>query len=445
MKTLLELKQELISVNAQMGALDIDSADFSAENWDKLEAEQKKLSMKIKQLEMKQVDELNIADSANQAVTPVAPIAPASNTSHVTGVTTGFDQMKNKGYECAGELLADHVASELYGAMPNDNAEGFRANRYQNYLDSQNIKHAAGTASTLTDGLEIMPDLLPGVKEYGQGEGVDQVLQAFSPLSTSRKEVDIFINEDTYNFDGLVTARVSEGGTLTSQTFSNKLERFRLHKVGVFTKVTEEDLQNVPLLETRYMQRAPEVINTQKVIDIIAGDGAQKPIGFTSAQNTAAVSINRAGATAISNTDLANMDGRYKRQDGNGLYFANQSCIPQLELLKDDSGALLWRPNRNDGLLDSSIHGTLKGRPLVISEDMEALGTKGDIALVNPAGYIFANHTSGTRFAQSMHFYFDADAMAFRWLAQYGGRPVFTSAYTPRNGSTLSHFVMLNA
>jgi hypothetical protein len=45
-----------------------------------------------------------------------------------------------------------------------------------------------------------------------------------------------------------------------------------------------------------------------------------------------------------------------------------------------------------------------------------------------------------------MHFYFDSDEMAFRWLSQYGGRPAFKEAYTPRKGGEdLSHFVMLDA
>jgi len=76
---------------------------------------------------------------------------------------------------------------------------------------------------------------------------------------------------------------------------------------------------------------------------------------------------------------------------------------------------------------------------------MPALGQIGDLSLVNPEGYLFAEHTSGMRFAESMHFFFNADKMAFRWLTQYGGRPVFTKPYSPRQGGEdLSHFVLLN-
>jgi len=427
---ILQAKDELIAVKAEMNGVDIDSPEFNADNWDSLKKSKARLTAKIEQLEAQESARQEQEELANLATTPAPKVAPQQGTSHVTGMTEGFATMENMGYSSAGELALDHINQELYGVQLNDSADGFKARRYKHYCDAQSIHHAAGTASTLTDGLEILPDLLPGIREYGQGVGVSEVMDAFSPISTNRKEVEYFINEDTYNVDGLTVTRVSEGGTLAPQNFSNKLERFRIHKVGIFSKITEEDLQNVPMLESRYMRRAPETIEVQKVQDIIAGTGA----------------VSRTGASQIVYADLANMEKQYFRQNGNGMYFTNQSTLAQLVNLQDQSGALIWKPNRNDGITNSMIHGTLNGRPLVVSEDMPALGAKGDLALVNPAGYIFANHTSGIRFATSIHFYFDADARAFRWLAQYGGRPAFASAYTPREGGEdLSHFVLLDA
>ena len=444
---ILQAKDELIAVKAEMNGVDIDSPEFNADNWDSLKKSKARLTAKIEQLEAQESARQEQEELANLATTPAPKVAPQQGTSHVTGMTEGFATMENMGYSSAGELALDHINQELYGVQLNDSADGFKARRYKHYCDAQSIHHAAGTASTLTDGLEILPDLLPGIREYGQGVGVSEVMDAFSPISTNRKEVDYFINEDTYNVDGLTVTRVSEGGTLAPQNFSNKLERFRIHKVGIFSMITEEDLQNVPMLESRYMRRAPETIEVQKVQDIIAGTGTQMPIGFTSAQNTAKVTVNRITTGEIVYGDISNMEKQYKRNgSSNGLYFTNQSALAQLMNLTDNSGALIWKANRNDGITGSMMHGTLNGRPLVVSEDMPALGITGDLSLVNPDGYIFANHTSGIRFATSIHFYFDADARAFRWLAQYGGRPAFSNPYPPREGGEdLSHFVLLDA
>lgn len=450
MNELLKLKDELIAVKVQLAAVDLDSPEFSADNWDKMTAQKAILERKIQQKEIELADQEEANMQAQMAVTPAALVAPEAGTQTITSQQDSFATLPAMGYQCGGELLADHIAIELNGKMSNDSPDQFRARRYQHYCDSQNIHHAAGTASTITDGLEIIPELLPGVREYGQGLGVNQVLQAFRPINTSRKETDYFINEDTYNTNGLVVARIQEGGTFTAQEFSNKLERFRLNKVAIFAKITEEDFQNVPLLQTRYMDRAPATIDVQKVTDIISGAGTGIPIGFTTDANTAAVTVVRGGNDAISYTDLANLEKQYFAADGNGMYFTNQTTLAQLVNLQDGSGALIWKTNRNDGIEnDPLIRGTLNGRPLVVSEDMPALGAKGDIALVNPAGYIFSQHTSGIRFAESMHFFFNADAQAFRWISQYGGRPAFKNAYTPRNTTSspqlLSHFVLLAA
>jgi hypothetical protein len=346
-----------------------------------------------------------------------------------------------------GELLADHVAIELWGEMREDSADNFRKRRYEHYVAAQGIYHAAGTASTITDGLEVITDILPQRREYGKGTGVDEVMARFQPVNTARKEVGFFTNDDTYNVDGLVVTRIREGGTQSEQRFSNKFNRFRLYKVGVFARITEEDLQNVPLLQSRYADRAPATIEVQKVQDIIDGNGVGEPIGFTSDKNTAAIFTARAGgAGTITYPDLGRLEKQYFRKNGVGLYFTNQSSLGQLTELADTNGRLLWKPSLDDGVTNSIIHGTLNGRPLIVSEDMPALADKGALALVNPAGYVFANHVSGVRFAQSMHFYFDSDEMAFRWLSQYGGRPAFKEAYTPRKGGEdLSHFVMLDA
>jgi hypothetical protein len=448
-KKLLELKESLIAVESEMTSIDVTSENFSAESWNSLKEKKATLEIQIEQETIKQKQEDELHKEAKQAVTPAEKIVPEQGISNVTGVMDGFATDPKMGYNVAGELLADHISMELYGRMINDSSDNFRAKRYKHYCQAHNYEHAAGTASTLVDGLEIVPDLLPGVREYGQGEGVNQVLDAFRPLNTSRKEVEYFINEDTYNVDGLVVERVQEGGTFAPQTTSNKLERFRLFKVGVFAKITEEDLQNVPLLESRYMKRAPEVIDVQKVTDIISGTGISMPTGFATSQNDAAETVARGANNVIDYTDLGNLEKQYFRKNGVGMYFTNQTTLAQLTNLQDGSGALIWKENRNNGALDPMFHGTLNGRPLVVSEDMPALGSLGDIALVNPAGYIFAQHVSGVRFAQSMHFYFDADAMAFRWIAQYGGRPAFSNSYLPRNtvspAERLSHFVLLGA
>ena len=104
------------------------------------------------------------------------------------------------GYQCAGELLADSIQYTLHGEFYGEGAK-HKKERYQNYLqntDSVDIQQAAGVASTLDDGIEIIPTLLPGIRERGPGT-FQPILDAFRPVQTARKEVDFLINEDQYN------------------------------------------------------------------------------------------------------------------------------------------------------------------------------------------------------------------------------------------------------
>lgn len=441
-----KLSEERISLEAKifdMKKLARDtSADFNSEKWNQLQGEYEECINKINTANQSlRQDALSYEPSQPQPFVE-APTNP------ITKQVDGFDQMDKKGYECAGELMADHIAM-LIPSLSNQMSD-YRTKRYSHYVQSTNalsVEQAAGNASTLIDGVEIIPDLQPGVKEYGAGSG-REVLSMFNPLPTNRKEVDYYINEDTYNVDGLTVSRVSEGGQLSPQNFNNKLERFRLYKTGVFAAITEEDIQNVPMLEAKYFKRAPEVLAIQKVQDIISGDGIAKPLGFTNPSNGALIGINRDTTSQIKYADLCNMEGRLKRDAmGAWFYMANENAIPQLCQLTDGSGARIWTANRNDGILNPIFHGTLNGRPLLISEDAPLMATDSGLMLVNTAGYTFGEHTSGVRVAESMHFYFDTDKRAIRWLSQYGGRPVFNSAYQPRTAGapTLSHFVSLNA
>ena len=444
-------REELISVESEMNKLKATAGDenFDFEQWGKLETQREELKTDIEDLKKKQISDARQAAESfaleNQQQAVQKPLNPDDQKSHVYHVKQDTDD--KLGFSCAGELLADAIAYAQFGSTLGDGAK-HKNERFERYLqatDSIRIEQASGVASTLDDGIEIIPTLLPGIREFGPGT-FRPILDMFRPERSARKEIDFYLNEDTYNIDGLVTARVDEGGQLEPQKFTNKLERMRLFKVGVFASITEEDLQNVPLLESRYMRRAPEVIGIQKVTDIVEGDGVSKPIGFTTDGNTARVLINRTVTSQIEFLDLSNMERRFYRVGGNnGVYFTNQSTLSQLLELTDPSGALIWKASRNDGLLGSMIHGTLFGRPLIVSEDMPALGNVGDLSLVNTEGYLFAEHTSGIRFAESMHFFFDTDKLALRWLSQYGGRPYFTKPYNPRKGGELlSHFVLLN-
>ena len=84
------------------------------------------------------------------------------------------------------------------------------------------------------------------------------------------------------------------------------------------------------------------------------------------------------------------------------------------------------------------------GRPLVISEKMADLGTKGDLLCADFSYYIIGDRMDLT-LTSSEHVAFATDQTAFRIVERLDGAPWIDSPLTPNNGgSTLSAFVCVD-
>jgi HK97 family phage major capsid protein len=103
----------------------------------------------------------------------------------------------------------------------------------------------------------------------------------------------------------------------------------------------------------------------------------------------------------------------------------------------------VWLP---PGALTQAPNGLLLGKSVVEIEQAEALGTQGDIFLVNLNEYVTITKAGeGLRADQSMHVRFLFDEMAFRWVYRINGQPTWKTSLTPFKGSsTLSPFVGLD-
>jgi HK97 family phage major capsid protein len=86
----------------------------------------------------------------------------------------------------------------------------------------------------------------------------------------------------------------------------------------------------------------------------------------------------------------------------------------------------------------------LKGRPVLVVEQCQALGTVGDIVLIDPSQYIVVD--AGMNTALSVHARFDNDEVVFRFTWRIDGKGAYSTQITPYNGSqTRSPFIVLAA
>ena len=172
----------------------------------------------------------------------------------------------------------------------------------------------------------------------------------------------------------------------------------------------------------------------------LQGNGVGKPQGMLTA--AASVSVTRQGANLVQFADVAGMLGlllpaSLKR----AIWAIHPYVLPELVQLADAGGRVVWVPN-NGGAQDS-VPGTLFGLPVFTTEKLPALGTSGDILLIDPQLYVIGDRMQ-IEVAASAHVNFLKNQMTWRVVERVDGQPWLDSAVTSQDGaSTVSPFVAL--
>lgn len=182
-------------------------------------------------------------------------------------------------------------------------------------------------------------------------------------------------------------------------------------------------------------------INWETENAMINGIGAGSPRGVLN--ESTKVSVTRSNSNLIDLDDVENMWMRmYSASQANAVWLYNQSCWKQLMNLSlpvGTGGSGVMMMNAAQAPLTQ-----LFGRPLIPTQHCQALGTEGDLILVDWKQYVMAS--KGPKFAESIHLYFDSDRTAYRMIFRVDGRGWWKSALTPAHGNdTLTWCVTLAA
>lgn len=178
---------------------------------------------------------------------------------------------------------------------------------------------------------------------------------------------------------------------------------------------------------------------------LVEGTGGGTPLGY---RNSGAIITQAAEggqtATTVNALNVAKMLARLlpaSLASSSTRWLINNDVLPQLMTMTVGNQPI-WTPP-NAGFKDAPM-GFLLGRPIVITQVCKTLGAVGDIQLVDFAQY--QTIAKGPEYAESMHLFFDADAMAFRLVFRCDGAPWISAPVTPANGAnSLSAFVQLAA
>lgn len=186
-------------------------------------------------------------------------------------------------------------------------------------------------------------------------------------------------------------------------------------------------------LETRFYQSLAWAVERACLI----GDGATEPAGIVT--SSATKTVTRAGANAISHADVANMVGALiPACFGNAVWACSITALAKI------SSLAAYQINPNVSHDDPDLCGTLFTRPLYVTENLPAVGTAGDLCLLDPTLYALGERH--IEVAASPHPNFRSNQTVFRLWWRGDGRPLPNGVATLADGSTTAAaFVALGA
>lgn len=318
-----------------------------------------------------------------------------------------------------------------------------------------NIGAAATTyanESTGADGGFLVPpqyssELMSVIEEQ------DTLLSRVRNIPVTGSEFKFPASEKTaHGSTGIQAYWDSEGDAITATKPVFKNGSIKLDRLTALAPVTEEALEDSAALGSWIQMEAGETMAFKISDAIYAGTGSGQPLGILNAPCLVTVTkeSSQVAATVVAENVLKMKARMPQRNFARAVWLAHSDVEVQLAQMnfkiknvagsENVGGVPVFYPPSG---LSTTPYSTLMGRPIVFIESAAALGTVGDLVLADLSQYV-AITKGGVKADQSMHFYFDQNVRAFRFVFRMGGQPWLSAAISRKNGSsTQSHFVAL--
>ena len=229
-------------------------------------------------------------------------------------------------------------------------------------------------------------------------------------------------------------------------------QALRLHKLMALVPLTDELMADTSALATELPGLIGDSIRWKANEAILFGNGNGQPAGALISTGPAVTQAKDTGqaTNTLSVLNLFNMISRLPPGSfGRAIWLINPTVIPALATLVLGQIPVFVpaAPPANGAInMSSPNFGYILGRPCIVSQHASAFSSLGDVQLHDLSYYRTITKAGGIQTAQSLHLYFDADAVAMRATFRIDGSPKIASAISPAKGSTtLSPFVQLQA
>jgi HK97 family phage major capsid protein len=327
------------------------------------------------------------------------------------------------------------------------NDKGYLEKHYDSYFVTWQ-KAALGESSGAPGGYTVPPDFYQGLMQLIAEQTFIRPRAFVMPMAGATLQIP-YLDVTTAQaagvspfFGGLQMYWTAEAQTRTEtepQFKQMELKAWELSGYSVSSNVLLQD--SVIGLEKFLMTLFAKAIGWFEEYAFLQGNGVGKPQGILGAGATLAV--NRAVAGQVQFVDVATMWAKLLPSSwATAIWTFSPSVIPQLLQLKDGASRAVFISI--DQGATKSPNWSLLGRPAFPTEKVPALGTKGDLMLLDPSLYVIGDRMQ-IEIAASEHVNFLKNQMTWRVVERVDGQPWLEKAVTLQDASTqVSPFVALN-
>lgn len=251
------------------------------------------------------------------------------------------------------------------------------------------------------------------------------------------------------NIGGFAGQWLAETGAATPQKPSLYQLTLKPGKLAVFADASTELVDDFRNFESFLAERVAGAISWFLDSAFLTGNGAGQPLGILN--DPALIVVPKEGTQAAGSIVAQNVLKMYSRLHPscfrNAVWVMNPSLIPQilpLHVLPTSIAGDALLPVGSPLMRQQDTGWSMMGLPVYFSEKVPALGSQGDIVLCDPSAY-YVGMRADLRVARTEAARWTEDVTSWKFTMRVDGRGSWKSAVTPKNGSTQSWAVTLQA
>jgi HK97 family phage major capsid protein len=329
---------------------------------------------------------------------------------------------------------------------------------YKSYpVDNQGVrlKAAMAEASGTTGGYTVPPDFYQQLLAIVAENTFIRPRAFVQPMASATLQFP-YLDVTTIQaagvspfFGGVQMSWTEEAQTRTETEPAFKMMELKAHELSGYSVSSNVLLADAAFgLEKFLFTLFGQAIAWYEEYAFLQGNGVGKPVGMLTAGAAIPTGGNagltaRAAANQIQFADVAAMWSKLLPASwGKAIWTFSPTCVPQLLQLKDGANRAIFI-SIDQGITKSPTW-NLMGRPAFATEKVPAMGTKGDLMLLDPSLYVIGDRMQ-IEIAASEHVNFLKNQMTWRIVERVDGQPWLEKAVTLQDALTLvSPFVVLN-